>query len=242
MKKLAIIMFVAALVGCSSFRSKENLVTKYNITTESAKNWDKIIPEVVKKESLIEDWYGGEDVLIYLRKSGKIDEKDAEFLTSLRTKQITPEDQEKFNDILSNVVSKLPRKFYLENENIKDPKGLVDRMVREANLRMDNPSNHIAKEVATESEWKEIVAFSKQKDLSEKDVKKLRKLLNNFIKRDEFFSSKIWYNREVSPRVIEIVELQKKPEKSALEKNNINAKALYIAYPEYFSKLERWDD
>lgn len=242
MKKLAIIMFVAALVGCSSFRSKENLVTKYNITTESAKNWDKTIPEVVKKESLIEDWYGGEDVLIYLRKSGKIDEKDAEFLTSLRTKQITPEDQEKFNDILSNVVSKLPRKFYLENENIKDPKGLVDRMVREANLRMDNPSNHIAKEVATESEWKEIVAFSRQKDLSEKDVKKLRKLLNNFIKRDEFFSSKIWYNREVSPRVIEIVELQKKPEKSALEKNNINAKALYIAYPEYFSKLERWDD
>ena len=27
-----------------------------------------------------------------------------------------------------------------------------------------------------------------------------------------------------------------------IEKNNINAKALYIAYPEYFSKLDKWDN
>lgn len=115
-------------------------------------------------------------------------------------------------------------------------------MVRQSYLRMDNPSNHIAKEVATESEWQEIVALSKQKDLSESDTKKLRKLLNKFIKRQEFFDSKSWYNVEVSPRVIEIVNISKKENETKLERNNVNAKALYIAYPEYFSKLDKWDD
>ncbi|MEG0397664.1 MAG: hypothetical protein RR656_01105, partial [Cetobacterium sp.] len=205
--------------------------TKYNINQESAKNWDKTIPTVVKQESLIEDWYGAEEVLFFLRKSGKVDEKDVDFLTSLKTKDITPEDQEKFNDLLVKIVGKLDREFYLNDENIK-----------ESNLRMANPSNHIAKEVATEKEWAQIVEFSKQKDLSEKDVKKLRKLLNNFIKRDEFFNSKSWYNREISGRTLEIVEIYKKGDKTKLEKNNLNAKGLYIAYPEYFSKLEKWDD
>ena len=29
---------------------------------------------------------------------------------------------------------------------------------------------------------------------------------------------------------------------TSLEQNNVNAKALYIAYPEYFSTLDKWDD
>lgn len=242
MKKLAIVLILATLMGCSSTISRQELVTKYHINKESVKNWDKTIPAVVQKESLIEDWYGGEDVLFYLRKTGKLDEKDAEFLKGLKTKQITPEDQERFEEILTKSVSKLPREFYLKDENLKDPKGLVDFMVRQSYIRMDNPSNHIAKEVATEDEWKEIVELSKQKDLNEKDTKKLRKLLNKFIKRSEFFDAKSWYNIEVSPRVIEIVNISKKENETKLEKNNVNAKALYIAYPEYFSKLEKWDN
>ncbi|MGL4307616.1 MAG: hypothetical protein ACRC1R_03655 [Cetobacterium sp.] len=242
MKKLAIVLMLAALMGCSSTISRQELVTKYNINKESVKNWDKTIPMVVEKESLIEDWYGGEDVLLYLRKSGSLNDKDVEFLKSLKTKNITPEDEERFEEILTKAVSKLPREFYLKDENLKDPKGLVDIMVRQSYLRMDNPSNHIAKEVATESEWQEIVALSKQKDLSESDTKKLRKLLNKFIKRQEFFDSKSWYNVEVSPRVIEIVNISKKENETKLERNNVNAKALYIAYPEYFSKLDKWDD
>ncbi|WP_426710222.1 hypothetical protein [Cetobacterium sp. SF1] len=242
MKKLAIVLMLAALMGCSSTISRQELVTKYNINKESVKNWDKTIPLVVEKESLIEDWYGGEDVLLYLRKSGSLNDKDVEFLKSLKTKNITPEDEERFEEILTKAVSKLPREFYLKDENLKDPKGLVDIMVRQSYLRMDNPSNHIAKEVATESEWQEIVALSKQKDLSESDTKKLRKLLNKFIKRQEFFDSKSWYNVEVSPRVIEIVNISKKENETKLERNNVNAKALYIAYPEYFSKLDKWDD
>lgn len=242
MKKLAIVLMLAALMGCSSTISRQELVTKYNINKESVKNWDKTIPMVVEKESLIEDWYGGEDVLLYLRKSGSLNDKDVEFLKNLKTKNITPEDEERFEEILTKAVSKLPREFYLKDENLKDPKGLVDIMVRQSYLRMDNPSNHIAKEVATESEWQEIVALSKQKDLSESDTKKLRKLLNKFIKRQEFFDSKSWYNVEVSPRVIEIVNISKKENETKLERNNVNAKALYIAYPEYFSKLDKWDD
>ena len=136
----------------------------------------------------------------------------------------------------------MPRKFFLENENIKDPKGLVEAMVRESYLRMDTPSSHIKEVVATPEEWEEIVAFSKQTDLNEKDVKKLRKLLNSFIKRDEFYSTETWYNREVSARTIKIAGINARDNKTAIEKNNVNAKALYLAYPEYFSKLEKWDD
>ena len=75
-----------------------------------------------------------------------------------------------------------------------------------------------------------------------KILRQLRKLLNKFIKRDEFFSTEVWYNREVSARMIKIANINAKDNKTAIEKNNINAKALYIAYPEYFSKLDKWDN
>lgn len=246
MKRLVVGLFaVVMFISCSSLEKGTSLEQKYSITKESAKNWDKTIIQVVKGESLIEDWYGNENPIIYLRKTGKMSEKDFNFLTSLEKKDataITDEEYNDFVDLVKKYNKKLPRKFYLADENLKNPKGLVDRMVRESFVKMDNPSTHIKNVVATQEEWEQIVVFSQQNDLSEKDTKKLRKILNKFIKRDEFYDERAWYNREISERVIEITNIDAKENITSLEKNNVNAKALYIAYPEYFSTLEKWDD
>ncbi|WP_373213685.1 hypothetical protein [Fusobacterium mortiferum] len=246
MKKIVAGLFVVALLAsCSSLEKGVSLEQKYSITKESAKEWDKTIIQVVEGESLIEDWYGNENPIIYLRKTGKMSEKDFNFLTSLEKKDvttITDEEYSDFLDLVNKYNKKLPRKFYLADENLKNPKGLVDRMVRESFVKMENPSNHIKNVVATQEEWEQIVAFSQQNDLSEKDTKKLRKILNKFIKRNEFYDERAWYNREISDRVIKITNIDAKENTTSLEQNNVNAKALYIAYPEYFSTLDKWDD
>ena len=246
MKKIVAGLFVVALLAsCSSLEKGASLEQKYSITKESAKEWDKTIIQVVEGESLIEDWYGNEKPIIYLRKTGKMSEKDFNFLTSLEKKDvttITDEEYSDFLDLVNKYNKKLPRKFYLADENLKNPKGLVDRMVRESFVKMKNPSNHIKNVVATQEEWEQIVAFSQQNDLSEKDTKKLRKILNKFIKRNEFYDERAWYNREISDRVIKITNIDAKENTTSLEQNNVNAKALYIAYPEYFSTLDKWDD
>ncbi|MDD7261287.1 hypothetical protein [Fusobacterium mortiferum] len=246
MKKIVAGLFVVALLAsCSSLEKGASLEQKYSITKESAKEWDKTIIQVVEGESLIEDWYGNENPIIYLRKTGKMSEKDFNFLTSLEKKDvttITDEEYSDFLDLVNKYNKKLPRKFYLADENLKNPKGLVDRMVRESFVKMENPSNHIKNVVATQEEWEQIVAFSQQNDLSEKDTKKLRKILNKFIKRNEFYDERAWYNREISDRVIKITNIDAKENTTSLEQNNVNAKALYIAYPEYFSTLDKWDD
>lgn len=246
MKKIVAGLFVVALLAsCSSLEKGASLEQKYSITKESAKEWDKTIIQVVEGESLIEDWYGNENPIIYLRKTGKMSEKDFNFLTSLEKKDvttITDEEYSDFLDLVNKYNKKLPRKFYLADENLKNPKGLVDRMVRESFVKMENPSNHIKNVVATQEEWEQIVAFSQQNDLSEKDTKKLRKILNKFIKRNEFYDERAWYNREISDRVIKITNIDAKENITSLEQNNVNAKALYIAYPEYFSTLDKWDD
>lgn len=246
MKKIVAGLFVVALLAsCSSLEKGASLEKKYSITKESAKEWDKTIIQVVEGESLIEDWYGNENPIIYLRKTGKMSEKDFNFLTSLEKKDattITDEEYSDFLDLVNKYNKKLPRKFYLADENLKNPKGLVDRMVRESFVKMENPSNHIKNVVATQEEWEQIVAFSQQNDLSEKDTKKLRKILNKFIKRNEFYDERAWYNREISDRVIKITNIDAKENITSLEQNNVNAKALYIAYPEYFSTLDKWDD
>ncbi len=245
MKKLFLGLLISMLfISCSSMEKGSSLEQKYNITKVSAKEWDKTIINVIEGEALIEDWYGDENPIMYLRKTGKMSEKDFQFLLSLEKKdatEITDDEYDQFLGLVTKYNKKMPRKFFLDNENIKDPKGLVDKMVRESFIRM-NPSNHIKDVVATEDEWNKIVEYSKQIDLNEKDTKQLRKLLNKFIKRDEFFSTEVWYNREVSERMIKIANINAKDNKTAIEKNNINAKALYIAYPEYFSKLEKWDN
>lgn len=243
-KVVALVVILTALVGCSSFnKNNVDLQEKYKIDTVAMKNWEETFSTVVIGESELEDWYGADQPISYLARNQKLDQKQVTFLDSLKTKgDITPEDQEQFNSILSKVINKLPRQYYLKDENFKDPAGLAKFMVAQSYIRMVNPSNHIANEVATKEEWNEIVAFSKQDDLSEKDIKRFRKLLNRFIKRGEFFDSKAWYFVEVSPRVIEVNNIYKKTEKTKLERNNVNAKALYLAYSEYFSKLEKWDD
>ena len=246
MKKIAIgILAVVLLASCSSLDKGASLEQKYSINKESAKEWDKTIIKVVEGESLIGDWYGNENPIIYLRKTGKMSEKDFNFLTSLEKKDattITDEEYEQFVDLVNKYNKKLPRKFYLADENLKNPKGLVDRMVRESFVKMETPSSHIKNVVATEDEWEQIVAFSQQNDLSEKDTKKLRKILNKFIKRNEFYNERAWYNREISDRIIQLTNIDAKENTTSLEQNNVNAKALYIAYPEYFSTLDKWDD
>ena len=238
----------AKMSAQAAFRTK--ILFDTNQLLQRAKSEEEILSQTASQlmKLLIrslEDWYGDENPIMYLRKTGKMSEKDFQFLLSLEKKdvtEITDDEYGKFLDLVTKYNKKMPRKFFLENENIKDPKGLVDRMVRESFVRMPNPSNHIKDVVATEDEWNKIVEYSKQTDLSEKDTKQLRKLLNKFIKRDEFFSTEVWYNREVSARMIKIANINAKENKTAIEKNNINAKALYIAYPEYFSKLEKWDN
>lgn len=246
MKKIAIgILSIVLLASCSSLDKGTSLEQKYAINKEAAKEWDKTIIRVVEGESLIGDWYGNENPIIYLRKTGKMSEKDFNFLTSLEKKDattITDEEFEQFVDLVNKYNKKLPRKFYLADENLKNPKGLVDRMVRESFVKMETPSSHIKNVVATEDEWEQIVAFSQQDDLSEKDTKKLRKILNKFIKRNEFYDERAWYNREISDRIIQLTNIDAKENTTSLEQNNVNAKALYIAYPEYFSTLDKWDD
>lgn len=245
MKKIiTLITILMVLTACSSTKRKEeDIQQQYKIDKVAMKNWTKTFSNVIENESELEDWYGAEDPIAYLARNQKLNKKQVQFLDSLKNKKdITKEDEEEFMEILTKVVNKLPRKYYLKNENLKDPLGLAKFMVVQSYLRISNPSNHISNVVATEEEWAQIVAYSKQKDMNEKDIKHFRKLLNKFIKRDEFFDSKAWYFVEVSPRMIEINNLYKKVDKTKIEKNNINAKALYIAYSEYLSKLEKWDD
>lgn len=243
-KTIVLVAMLGALTACSSLdKNSVNLQEKYKVDTVAMKNWEETFSAVIVGESELEDWYGADQPISYLARNQKLDQKQVKFLDSLKTKsEITEEDQEKFNSILEKVVKKLPREYYLKDENFKNPVGLAKYMVTQSYVRMANPSNHIANEVATKEEWAEIVAFSKKDDLSEKEIKRFRKLLNKFIKRGEFFDSKSWYFVEVSPRVMEINGIYAKKDKTKLEKNNINAKALYLAYSEYFSKLEKWDD
>lgn len=243
MKKLIILPFLLFMVSCSSmFAPKVNLQEKYPIEEQDMRDWDETISYIIERESLIEDWYGGENPIYYLRKSGKMKEKEFNFLQSLEKKKtITEDDKKEFNKLVKRYVKKIDRTFRLKNENIKDPKALVDRMVAESiGTRIDNPSRHILEVVASEKEKERIVAWSKQSTLSAKDVKRLRKLLNKFIKREEFFEVKSWQNREMSGRLEEIIEISQRGKITKDQRNNVNAKAMFIAYEDYLSELEKW--
>ncbi|GLI56489.1 hypothetical protein PM10SUCC1_20030 [Propionigenium maris DSM 9537] len=243
MKKLIILPFLLFMVSCSSmFAPKVNLEEKYPIEEQDIRNWDETISYIIERESLIEDWYGGDNPIYYLRKTGKMKEKEFNFLQSLEKKKtITEDDRKEFNKLVRKYVKKVDRTFRLKNENLKNPKALVDKMVAESmGTRIDNPSRHILEVVASEKEKERIVAWSKQTTLSDKDVKRLRKLLNKFIKREEFFDVKSWQNREMSGRLEEIIEISERGKTTKDQRNNVNAKAMYIAYEEYLSELEKW--
>jgi hypothetical protein len=245
MKKLLLLLLLA--ISAISFggifkRGVDSADFKYALTHASAKNWDKTIEEIIKQEAYIEDWYGDDNVIIYLRKTGIMKEKDFQFLQSLSTKEeyeITGDEYDDFVDLVDKYRKKVARTFSIKNENIKNPVGLVRRIVLEGSAgNYVNPSSQI-KLVATPQEWDELVTLSKLKDFSNKETKRLRKVLNDVLKKDNLFNAEAWYNREVSARVKKIIELD-----SGLvgkrERNNINAKALYIAYPDFLSRIDKW--
>ena len=244
MKKILFLLaMIFTLVSCSSIATKKGLIEKYSLDKEAAHNWEKTMPKVMAEEATNPDWYGEENPLVNFRKQGKMSEKDYYFLDYLGktpANEITDEDFDRFTKLLTSYVNKMPRKFILEETNIKDPKGLVDYMVKQANSQLDNPSKYIKETVADEAEWAQIEAFSQQSDLKAKDVRKLRKLLASFVKRSNFYYEQAWLQVEVSDRMIQLSNLAKKTEKTKLELNNVNAKALYLAYPQFLSKVDRW--
>ena len=245
MKKLLFLLaMIFTLVSCSSTTNKKDLVQKYSLDKESAHNWETVMPNVMMAEATNPDWYGEDNPLISLRKQGKMSEREYYFLDYLGktpANQITDEEFDRFAKILTSFVNRTPRNFILEETNIKDPKGLVDFMVKEANSsQLDNPSKYIKEVVADKNEWSQIVALSEKSDLNEKDVRKLRKLLVAFVKRENFFNEQVWLQVEVSDRVLKLAQMARKVPKTKRELNNVNAKALYLAYPQFLSKIDRW--
>ena len=245
MKKILFLLaMIFTLVSCSSTTNKKDLVQKYSLDKESAHNWETVMPNVMMAEATNPDWYGEDNPLVSLRKQGKMSEREYYFLDYLGktpANQITDEEFDRFAKILTSFVNRTPRNFILEETNIKDPKGLVDFMVKEANSsQLDNPSKYIKEVVADKEEWAEIVALSEKADLNSKDVRKLRKLLAAFVKRENFFNEQVWLQVEVSDRVLQLAQMAKKVPKTKRELNNVNAKALYLAYPQFLSKIDRW--
>ena len=245
MKKILFLLaMIFTLVSCSSTTNKKDLIQKYSLDKESAHNWETVMPNVMMAEATNPDWYGEDNPLISLRKQGKMSEREYYFLDYLGktpANQITDEEFDRFAKILTSFVNRTPRNFILEETNIKDPKGLVDFIVKEANSsQLDNPSKYIKEVVADKEEWAQIVALSEKADLNSKDVRKLRKLLAAFVKRENFFNEQVWLQVEVSDRVLQLAQMGKKVPKTKRELNNVNAKALYLAYPQFLSKIDRW--
>ena len=245
MKKILFLLaMIFTLVSCSSTTNKKDLIQKYSLDKESAHNWETVMPNVMMAEATNPDWYGEDNPLVSLRKQGKMSEREYYFLDYLGktpANQITDEEFDRFAKILTSFVNRTPRNFILEETNIKDPKGLVDFMVKEANSsQLDNPSKYIKEVVADKEEWAQIVALSQKSDLNSKDVRKLRKLLVAFVKRENFFNEQVWLQVEVSDRVLQLAQMARKVPKTKRELNNVNAKALYLAYPQFLSKIDRW--
>ena len=245
MKKILFLLaMIFTLVSCSSTTNKKDLIQKYSLDKESAHNWETVMPNVMMAEATNPDWYGEDNPLVSLRKQGKMSEREYYFLDYLGktpANQITDEEFDRFAKILTSFVNRTPRNFILEETNIKDPNGLVDFMVKEANSsQLDNPSKYIKEVVADKEEWAEIVALSEKADLNSKDVRKLRKLLAAFVKRENFFNEQVWLQVEVSDRVLQLAQMSRKVPKTKRELNNVNAKALYLAYPQFLSKIDRW--
>ena len=245
MKKILFLLaMIFTLVSCSSTTNKKDLIQKYSLDKESAHNWETVMPNVMMAEATNPDWYGEDNPLVSLRKQGKMSEREYYFLDYLGktpANQITDEEFDRFAKILTSFVNRTPRNFILEETNIKDPKGLVDFIVKEANSsQLDNPSKYIKEVVADKEEWAQIVALSEKADLNSKDVRKLRKLLASFVKRENFFNEQVWLQVEVSDRVLQLAQMSRKVPKTKRELNNVNAKALYLAYPQFLSKIDRW--
>jgi len=245
MKKILLALVMAASIVSFGgiFSNSDPAELRYALTYADAKNWDKTIDKIIRQEAYIDDWYGEDGPILYLRKSGIMKEKEFQFLMSLSQKdeyQISSDDFKEFVDLVDKYRKKMPRTFSLKNENIKDPAGLAKTMVLEGSVATyKNPSSHI-RQIADPKDWSTLVAFSKKRDFTKKEVKELRKILNDLLKKDALFDADSWYHKEVSARVKTLDELNNGLGVGKRERNNINAKALYVAYPEFLSRPDRW--
>ena len=234
-------MMILLLGACSSVKID---TTKNKVALSQLKEPYKVLDEILTRESILPDWYNNETPVHYLktRQIMKPGGKEEVFLDSLKTKDATQEDLKQFNKIAQKFLSKLERKYKLKDENIKNTKGVVEELVIGYNVIYPTLAKHLMTDVATEEERNYVIELNKKSEdeMTDKDRKALRKLLNKWLKREEFFDADSIYAAEVSDATIRLVELSKKKEKSSVELNNLNAKALEIAFPELISKLNRW--
>src|SRR3712207_562644 len=102
MKKLLMISALSLmLVACGGAVKEKDLVQKYQLTPNSAVHWDQTMIQVIPAESKIADWYGNENPITYLQKTGRMNEKDFNFLVSLsqrKAEQISEDEFEQFLD------------------------------------------------------------------------------------------------------------------------------------------------
>ena len=244
LKKLLPLLVVLLFTGCSSLFSKWEVKDEKH-TPEQAKVWHISLTDSIQENVLISEWYGTETPIIYLRKTGNMSEKEFAFLDGLAKKdvsEITQEDLERFDELVIKYNQKLRREFFLEPENIKDGRSLVRQMLRDSRDRLDTPGRWIAENVVEPEDWAKIVAMAGQPDLTEKDVKTLVKILNRAMKEDKFFNHNYWLNIEISERTEDLMRLANMNPRTSLIRNNLNAKALFVAYSEYLSAMERWDN
>ncbi len=239
--KVLLLVGVLFLGACSSMKIHE---TKNPIEAAQLKEPYKVMDEILTRESVLSDWYDNETPVNYLftRQIIKSGREDELFLSSLKTKDATAEDIEEFYDITEKYLNKLERKYKLKNENIKDTKGIVQKLVIGYNVNFPTLEKHLMTVVATEGERADIQRLNKKSadEMTEKDRKALRKILDKWLKRKEFFDGESLYSSQVSEDTIRLVEISKKDNLTSVELNNINAKALEIAFPELISSLNRW--
>lgn len=235
------ILSIALFTSCTSMWGTPR-VKEENHTVEQAREWDKTLATSIKRNAMIPEWYGEERPIIYLRKAGIMNEKEFKFLESLRTKDpIEQEDLDKFDKLVAKYNNKIEREFWLEVENIKDGKSLAKKIVSDSRKIGNNPSKRM-KEVMDSKDWSELVALSEKSDLDEDDVDDLVDILNDVLEMDMYFSRDAWLSVEISERTADLLRLEQVQDKTNLVLNNLNAKAMYIAYSEYLSKMDRWDD
>lgn len=218
--------------------------SKYKITAETLKEPYKVMDEILTRESILPDWYNNEEPVQYLttRQILKKGSKDQMFFESLKTKEITEDDIKKFDKLTKKYLNKLERKYKLKDENIKDTKDLVKNLVIGYNVAYPTTAKHLMTVVATDKEKNYILELNKktEDEMTDKDRTKVRKILNDWLERKEFFDGESIYSAEISEETIKLVELSKKRELTSLELNNLNAKAMEIAFPELISTLSRW--
>jgi hypothetical protein len=239
--KILVVLMVIFLGACSSLKID---TSKNKVELTQLKEPYKVLDDILIRESILPDWYNNETPSAFLtsRQIIKKDGKEQAFLDGLKTKEATPEDLKKFNKLAQNYLGKLERMYKLKDENIKNTKGVVQKLVIGYNVAYPTLEKHLMTDVATEKERKYIQELNvkTEDEMTDKDRKKLRKTLNKWLKRKEFFDAESIYSAQISTETIRLVELSKKSNLTKLEVSNLNAKAMEIAFPELISTLNRW--